>query len=133
MRQVNRLDKAYQLKIAKLETKGLVDIVSYNIVRAKKTYSLIEDMEQIGIASDVQTSRILIEASLKEGNSSVAMALFDQMISMGLFPDRVLYNSIMDNLRIKGKIGMAQNIFHGVAPDLISYNMQKSADFARLL
>nr|VDD42487.1 unnamed protein product [Brassica oleracea] len=69
----------------------------------------------------------VIKAFLREGNSSVAKKLLDQMTELGLSPDRIFYTTILEHFCKFGNLDKAYGVFndmieHGITPDVISFN-----------
>ncbi|KAF3609761.1 hypothetical protein DY000_02045346 [Brassica cretica] len=69
----------------------------------------------------------VIKAFLREGNSSVAKKLLDQMTDLGLSPDRIFYTTILEHFCKFGNLDKAYGVFndmieHGITPDVISFN-----------
>ncbi|GAB2269347.1 hypothetical protein Dimus_004267 [Dionaea muscipula] len=77
--KANRLDKAYLLLDVMGAREGIVIKKLCNGQNARRAFKLFEEMGLKGIAPDVVTFTILVEALFKEGNSNIAMKLLDQI------------------------------------------------------
>ncbi|KAF3560522.1 hypothetical protein DY000_02012306 [Brassica cretica] len=84
---------------------------------------LLREMLERKIDPDVVTFSVLV----KEGNFFEAEELYDDMIRMGVYPNTVTYNSIIDGFCKQDRLDDAEHLFYlmstkGCSPDVITFS-----------
>ncbi|KAI9110589.1 hypothetical protein K1719_018455 [Acacia pycnantha] len=119
------------------------DVISYNSLisgyarsgNTQKCLELYDNMKKVGIKPTVRTFHPLINAGIKEGVVT-AERLFQEMLEMGLIPDRVVYNAMIYAYAEEGDVEKAMSLHQrmveqginsdkakGVVPNADTYNI----------
>jgi pentatricopeptide repeat protein len=114
------------------------DVVSYNSLinahcRAGDWRSALgilrEEMPVVGVEADrVSYTTVIHGCSQPDGSWEDAFSLLDEMVHLGITPEKAAYDLVMKACGNAGEWGLALQVFHDMAsmklqPDLLSFNM----------
>ncbi|XAR71159.1 hypothetical protein NMG60_11028292 [Bertholletia excelsa] len=111
--------------------------VTYNSLMSfeanyKEVAKIYDEMQRAGLAPDVVSYALLVNAYGKARREEEALAVFEEMLDAGVRPTRKAYNILLDAFAISGMVEQAKTVFKSMrrdrfTPDLCSYTTMLSA------
>ena len=127
------LTRANNVRHAAQSTRVLPNLVTYNTMMkacgldTERARLLMEEMEDVGIAPDLKSWSILMDAYGSKGDLASALKVHEEMKSAGFEPDVIGFTALIKGCVQAGEPDMAFNFFKqmkdvGVRPNCVTYD-----------